>query len=1123
MFLATACNDFDTSRATPTRGTTGEELYGVVCDRVGAQALREDLTGAAVHGVCHKDASGNYADAVDESALPPPADDLKDTQGNPVAIDDQTRNRAYALARIGALVRDRGALIEAFDAMFPEVQLPVKDIHNADATKSCDPAQGDQALRTLGNELSDLLGRLTPLYDDGTIPSSTESLGRIASNFQATSDAQSALARLSARSGYRPLQIALGLIRPIMAYNGFRDFSAQSLRIFSSDSDPFNPNPQHDSNGHRIQTPGSAYAQLSELMEAMHEELRTSTPDALLPPLGVTPDPKLGRDVLTRPRSNLEVMRELFYASDPTYNNGAKTPSYIVQRDARGVAVVPLVSGKVPAPFVDKDGDGVADLDATGSFVTTDGTPAPSPFLSLDLAPTDPTPRDSFGRALVGGQLPYAYLDTSHLFSAQLITDMKPLVDPSQEHNHETMMNAVGGAWVLLGERDPAATKVFAPDPNAAANWTLSHDASEPPPAGLGTAPVTVTYNGYKTDTSSMLDLVYALGNVLGDPTTDDTLAYTRKLMTDNLQATTRVAGAALAWKATSDTHPEAANAHAPKSIFWDDLMAVVVQIAKVPGLLEDVLRALGDDSILGTPDNVPLGALYANYMKFGDHISYNRGQLNGPAMNLTTGNVEEMHTPVDRTKAQTGFNQSSFARFLRAIYDTDGVTACNRAGAVLHAKGLPLVGSDDIYSRFPYLGKIGGSTTFKECEVFKIPDLATFYLDSTIGKAHLNFRPKVVVKGVVGIGASSVDTIEQSSGIGLNANDFDGFWDPTSSQTFRPRPQYLNRLVMFDVEHDTKNSTTNRFLTDLQGSYVGCTDPAKCGIGSAVCPERVIVDPCTASGSECVANDVDSDGMVHGLRSCQDGDWLYQRDQDATMVWEDFGFYKAMTPMVTAFANHNAEGLLVKVLDVIYQHWNDAQATTQDCSDDPKDLRYCAKDALNTYEPLLSETFAGDMLPALHDLEKILETVTVPKCTAFDPKTKTCTASTSQDGITTLAETTRTLFDEDRARTIDLRDRLGHSYGVKNDGTHTAQVTPIYLLTNALDNMDAAFATYNAANPLDVARQAKWRSARSQLVDQFLKVNGSGTASVFANQAFPKFTPTLIDVIRAQLYANCP
>ncbi|HEX7666280.1 MAG TPA: hypothetical protein VF407_17260, partial [Polyangiaceae bacterium] len=636
-FLATACNDFDTSRTSPPRGTTGEELYGVVCDRVGAQALREDLTGAAVHGVCHKDSSGNFADAVDESQLPPPSDDVKDVNGNPVSIDDQTRNRAYALARIGALVRDRAALIEAFDAIFPEVQLAVKDIHNGDATKSCDPATGDQAMRTLGKELSDLLGRLTPLYDDGTIPSSTESLGRIASNFQATPDAQNAMAHLSARNGYRPLAIALGLIRPIMAYNEFRDFSAQSLRIFSSDSDPFNPNPTYDANGHRVQTPGSAYAQLSALMEAMHEELRTSTADPVLPTLGVTPDTMVNRDVLSRPRSNLEFMRELFYASDPTYNNGAKTPSYIVRRDNRGLAVVPLVNGKVPAPFVDKDGDGVADVDASGNFVTSDGNPAPSPFLSLDLSPTDSTPRDSFGRALIGGQLPYTYLDTSHLFSAQLITDMKPLVDPNQDHAHETIMNATGGAWVLLGNRNANATKTFPPDPNAVANWQLSHDASEPPPAGLGTAPVTVTYNGYDTNSSSILDLVYALGNVLGDPTTDDTLAYTRALMTGaNLPATTRVAGAALAWKATSDTHPEAVNANgSSKQMFWDDLMAVVVEIAKVPGLLEDALRALGDDSILGTADNVALGQLYANYMKYDDHISYNRAQLNGPAMNL--------------------------------------------------------------------------------------------------------------------------------------------------------------------------------------------------------------------------------------------------------------------------------------------------------------------------------------------------------------------------------------------------------------------------------------------------------------------------------------------------------
>lgn len=1141
VMLATACTDLDTTRNVPVRGTTGEELFGVVCDRVSAQALREDLSGASFHAICHKDANGQYADQVDESQLPPPTDGLTDTNGNPVSVDQQAKNRAYALARIGALVRDRAALIEAFDFIFPNVNLPVKDIHNADPAHSCDPAQGDAALRTLGKELSDLLGRLTPLYDDGTIPSSTEALARMSTAFQTSPDAQTALAHLSKRNGYRPLEIAIGMARPMLAYSQFRDFSAQSLRIFSSDADPFNPNPQYDSNGHRIQIPGSAYAQLSALMAASHEELRTSTADPVLPVLGVAKDATLGRDVLSRPRSNLEVMRELFYATDPTYDSSAKNPAYIVRRDARGFAMVALANGAIPAPFVDKNGDGLADVDDLGNFVTSNGQPAPSPFFSLD-AP-DSAPRDPFARALSGQNLLYQYLDTSHLYSAQLLTDLKPLVDAAPVDNHETLMNALAGAWILYGDRSgpQGSKKSYPPDPNAVATWNLSHPNGPVAPAGLGTDPVVLEYNGFKTDTSPLLDLVYALGNVLGDQTSDDTLQYTRALVTGQTATVARLTGAGLAWKATADAHPEAKNAHNPTSVFWDEMLAVVQQIAMVPGLLEDVLRALGDDSVLGTSNNVPLGTLYSNYMKYGDHISYDRQNLNGPAFNVTTNKIEEMKTPVDRSKPDVGFQRSAFARFLQAIYDTDGVTACNKDGAVAHAQDLPLFGSGDIYSDSPYIGSLGASTPFKECEVFKIPNLAKFYLDATIGRAQITFRPDIFREGlnlgVTHIGAAQVKTIEDSTGIGngsncgagpcipgsWDTNTGDKLWRDATHYGYFPTPEFLNRLVYFDVAKDSPNSgdknyTTNHFLTDMQGPY----------IGTAVCPERVIPDPCVGNGN-CPSStdfgyDVDADGMIHGLRSCKDGDWLQQRDPDATLVWEDFGFYNAMAPVVTAFANHNSEELLIQILDILYKHWQDGQGTAQDCNpSDPKDPRYCTQDGLSSYEPLLSEAFVGDMLPAMHDLEKILETVQIPHCTAVDPTTKQCTASTQQDGITTFAETTRSLFDEDRARTVDLRDRLGNSFGLRNDGTHTAQVTPIYLLTNALDHIDAQFDAYAKANPTDTERLVKWRSARSQLVDQFLKVAGTGTGSSFANKSFPSFTPTLVDVIRAQLYANCP
>ena len=67
---AAACtSDFDTTRTIPPRGTVGQELFIVLCDRVAAQALPEDVTGVAWHPVCHPDASGNFAATVDQSKL----------------------------------------------------------------------------------------------------------------------------------------------------------------------------------------------------------------------------------------------------------------------------------------------------------------------------------------------------------------------------------------------------------------------------------------------------------------------------------------------------------------------------------------------------------------------------------------------------------------------------------------------------------------------------------------------------------------------------------------------------------------------------------------------------------------------------------------------------------------------------------------------------------------------------------------------------------------------------------------------------------------------------------------------------------------------------------------------
>src|SRR5579883_1975167 len=105
--------DLDTSRVTPPRGTLGEELFGVVCDRVGAQSLHEDISGASYRGICHRRADGTFADSVDQTLLPALADGQPDTMGSAVPLAKQQQDRAYGVARVETLGKHRGDLVAA--------------------------------------------------------------------------------------------------------------------------------------------------------------------------------------------------------------------------------------------------------------------------------------------------------------------------------------------------------------------------------------------------------------------------------------------------------------------------------------------------------------------------------------------------------------------------------------------------------------------------------------------------------------------------------------------------------------------------------------------------------------------------------------------------------------------------------------------------------------------------------------------------------------------------------------------------------------------------------------------------------------------------------------------------
>src|SRR5262249_17790971 len=135
------CDEFDTDRDIPKRGSVGEEIYGVLCDRVAAQALHDDLTGGSARNVCHR-SGGKFADKVDRAKPPPLDPEAVNEAGKPVSVEKQRSDRDRAVSRVEALGRRRDDLIRALDATFPERKIPVKALDADDPTKSCGGGKG---------------------------------------------------------------------------------------------------------------------------------------------------------------------------------------------------------------------------------------------------------------------------------------------------------------------------------------------------------------------------------------------------------------------------------------------------------------------------------------------------------------------------------------------------------------------------------------------------------------------------------------------------------------------------------------------------------------------------------------------------------------------------------------------------------------------------------------------------------------------------------------------------------------------------------------------------------------------------------------------------------------------
>ncbi|MFT3768484.1 MAG: hypothetical protein QM820_23800 [Minicystis sp.] len=1105
VVAATSCEKpFDSTRVATQKATLGDDIYGVFCDRLGTSAFPEDLTGASFNAVCHYDDQGHYGDKVDVMLLPP----AKGTA--------QERARTLSVAKLERLAQRRSDVIRALNAIFPDTTIP--DVTSSDSNAEV----------RLHDALFEFTQTITPLYESNPVepdgeplmPSQTRAMGRLFDAFASPGTCagsttacswdtdcgdkgicqhpvRDTLSHMWARRGYRPFQVGLGVVRPALGYPDLRKLTTTTLSVLGPG--------------------GSASAELQQVLAVVQQELLTAKPTlSVLPPYTIDPS----KMQPNRPRQDIEFLQGLLLAQDDAFASSPGAPSMLIaQRDGRGLVVpagnTPGVPGTVPAPFVDLGNDGYADVDSFGRFIDEMGKP-----IAIDLPFAIPGETqgtvDAFGRPDSAASS-YAYVDTSRTLVGGLAPHLIPLLDPTilaagdpsaWQKEHESLMYAMSGAYTLFGEREDA-----------------TYDYAQE-----GTGGKTVKYRRFRSEDSPIPDLIHAAGQVLADKDSDALLLSMLDLLQNHEQVVARLVGAALRVREIAKQHDALAEQGAEKKAelayevpIWDEMAKIVSEIVKHPKLMQGLLKALADDTAVTPYGNADhMGVALARFMSFRDEMTYNKygthqdgtpGGINGPAVNVTIGgnSIQDPQTPVDRSKPQTGTNRSCLQRSLMLIHDTNGGPACNKDGAKVAAK----LGSLSV--SWPIFG-----AGYGPCELFQFDNLALFYLDSMLPIDH----PK---RSYLKIKASDLNgLLNFLGGVGVDQNAMLEQSSDIKGLTLHPEPFALNRLVFYGA-----TSQNYAALPDFDSIHAG-QQVDKFVSGS--------IEPVSAAWCPVDASDPNK------LPICSDkSGTLRVRDANGIFLWERYGFTNYLKPMVQAFANvscsddlstcktddFSGEKIFMDLFELLNKHWPGPDHGPE-CAKGSNTIP-CSEAGLNRYEPLLADAFVTDLIPALHEFAKVavqLSKITVKR----GPK-----AGQTWTGAEVLEKLTTILFSTDYAAQVGMVDRKGSKSTTWVDGTPQPQVTVFSLFADALHKIDTRFATAcdcsqktgadKAACEKDVsacladadARKGQWKRARSQLVDEFLAVDGEGKAATFHN---PTVTPTLIATLqlaREQVNANCP
>ena len=604
--------------------------------------------------------------------------------------------------------------------------------------------------------------------------------------------------------------------------------------------------------------------------------------------------------------------------------------------------------------------------------------------------------------------------------------------------------------------------------------------------AGLLLGPRT-DHGGYVGDQAPLLDLIHGFAQILGYSDVGDASGTdARRLMSavatlmqmDEPTMSRNLAAMMQAMDEAKKPQYDAAQLDDTVTLY-DDLAPVLVRLFRTPGLLDDVVAALGQPASADVPEIAAAmmndaGFYYMNQSEF-DSSKSNSVIVPNPHP-VNHGAVD---SDVDKNSDNQQNNRSVMQRTLHLVHDANNLTFCNKKNSQVSV----------LFFSFTYPNP---------CQLFRIDNLALFYIlsvaDESVKSNKDTFAWQVAYFPNALKDTGFVDFVFKLANL-LGAGDL-ALEQITGIPGFGnyPSPQAAARMLFMDPNNPNRAA----FLTQTIDS--GACDPQRQG---TLC--------CNQNHSW---RD-DHDGVLFALEKIK-------AKSGAT-------FFTAFKPIVNAFAKHaectsydangncaskrNAAKILVDLLAVLHRHWATKDSRFFGLDYEPQNK----KSGVVHYEPLIANLLTGtDLYPATTALSQVLGTRVVND-------------GSNLPVLTVVGNFLRWFFDPAAPRLAGgLGYRNGAKMSLRNDGAPAFRttampfiqdvlpanlagtVTPYYLIADAFKAKRARFGD-------DPAIATKWRGAISNLADQFLLASGGH----FKNPRFQPVSLALIAMLQERLSAH--